>query len=322
MTSAYRMVVRAFGGPEVIEREAFDPGSPGAGELLIAVEAVGLNFIDTYYRTGLYPAPLPLALGSESAGTIVAVGEGVTGFAPGDRVGCVSAPGAYASHQRIPADRAVRLPGDVSAEQAAATMLKGFTACYLAEDTTALQAGQTALVHSAAGGVGSILVPWLRDKGVVVIAHAGSAEKIAGVEADHGLSGDFNDLVKQVRALTGGRGVDVVYDGVGKDSWSASLACLKRRGLMASYGNASGAVPPITLLELMRGGSLYVTRPTLADYIATSEALAHTADRLFDRIRRGVVKATIGQRFALADAAEAHRALEGRKTTGSTVLLP
>lgn len=322
MSTPYRMVARQFGGPEVIEREEFDPGTPGAGELLIEVEAVGLNFIDTYFRTGLYPAPLPLALGSESAGRVAAVGEGVSGFAPGDRVGCVSAPGAYASHQRIPADRAVRLPGDISAETAAATMLKGFTACYLAEDTIALQQGQTALVHSAAGGVGSILVPWLRDKGVVVIAHAGSAKKIAGVEADHRLSGSFEKLATQVRALTEGGGVDVVYDGVGKDSWAASLASLKRRGLMASYGNASGAVPPVSLLELMRGGSLYVTRPTLGDYISTPGDLAHTADRLFDRLRGGVVTANIGQRFALTDAAEAHRALEARRTTGSTVLVP
>lgn len=261
-------------------------------------------------------------MGSESAGKVVAVGEGVAGFAVGDRVGCVSAPGAYATHQRIPADRAVRIPDDISNEAAAATMLKGFTACYLAEDSIQLERGQTALVHSAAGGVGSILVPWLRDKGVVVIAHAGSAEKIAGVAADHGLSCDFNDLPDNVRELTGGRGVDVVYDGVGKDTWQASLASLKRRGLMASYGNASGAVPPISLLELMRGGSLFVTRPTLADYIATPEDLARTAERLFDRIRRGVVKAMIGQTFTLTDAAKAHRALEGRRTTGSTVLLP
>lgn len=322
MGTPYRMVARQFGGPEVIEREAFDPGTPDAGELLIEVEAVGLNFIDTYFRTGLYPAALPLALGSESAGRVTAIGEGVTGFTIGERVGCVSAPGAYASHQRIPADRAVRLPDDITAEQAAATMLKGFTACYLAEDTIALRPGQTALVHSAAGGVGSILVPWLRDKGVTVIAHAGSAEKIAGVEADHRLSGPFDELAEQVRALTQGRGVDVVYDGVGKDSWAASLASLKRRGLMTSYGNASGAVPPVSLLDLMRGGSLYVTRPTLGDYISIPSDLGHTADRLFDRLRRGVVTANIGQRFALSDATEAHRALEGRKTTGSTVLLP
>jgi NADPH2:quinone reductase len=210
----------------------------------------------------------------------------------------------------------------VSSEAAAATMLKGFTACYLAEDTALLQPGQTALVHSAAGGVGSILVPWLRDKGVTVIAHAGSEEKIAGVAADHRLSCPFDELAGKVRAITAGSGVDVVYDGVGHDSWAASLGSLRRRGLLASFGNASGAVPPVSLLDLMRGGSLYVTRPTLADYIATPEALAHTADRLFDRLRRGVVSATIGQTFPLADAAEAHRALEGRRTTGSTVLLP
>lgn len=318
---AWRMIVRAFGGPEVIEREDFDPGQPGKGELLIANEAIGLNFIDTYYRTGLYEAPLPLALGSESAGTVVAVGPGVTGFAPGDRVGSVSAPGAYATHRIVPAARAVRIPDGVSSEQAAATMLKGFTACYLAEDTASLAPGQVALVHSAAGGVGSILVPWLRDKGVIVIAHAGTAEKAASVAADHRLSSAFDALPGHVRAIAP-QGVDVVYDGVGKDSWAASLACLKRRGLIASYGNASGAVPPISLLELMRGGSLYVTRPTLVDYIATPEDLAHTAQRLFDRMQRGVVKAVIGQRFALADAAAAQRALEARQTRGSTILIP
>jgi NADPH2:quinone reductase len=318
----WRMVARSFGGPEVIEREDFDPGQPGAGELLVRNEAIGLNFIDTYYRTGLYDAPPPIALGSESAGVVEEVGSGVADFAPGDRVGSVSAPGAYATHRIIPSTRAVRIPKGVSSEDAAATMLKGFTACYLAQDTISLAKGQTALVHSAAGGVGSILVPWLRDKGVVVIAHAGTPEKAASIAADHSLSGPFDTLAEQVRAITGGTGVDVVYDGVGKDSWAASLACLKRRGLMTSYGNASGAVPPIGLLELMRGGSLYVTRPTLADYIATPEDLARTAERLFDRMQRGVVKAVIGQRFALADAAESHRALEARRTTGSTVLIP
>jgi NADPH:quinone reductase len=322
VSSPWRMIARAFGGPDVIEREEFDPGLPGPGELLVRNEAIGLNFIDTYYRTGLYDAPLPITLGSESAGTVIAVGAETQGFAPGDRVGSVSAPGAYATHRLIPAARAVRLPDDVSSMDAAATMLKGFTACYLAEDTISLAAGHIALVHSAAGGVGSILVPWLRDKGVIVIAHAGTPEKAARVVADHSLSGAFDALPAQVANITGGGGVDVVYDGVGKDSWAASLACLKRRGLMVSYGNASAAVPPISLLELIRGGSLYVTRPTLADYIATSEDLTNTATRLLDRMRRGVVKAAIGQRFALADAAQAHRALEARQTTGSTVLLP
>lgn len=322
MTDApYRMVIRGFGGPEVIEREDFDPGRPGEGQLLVETEAVGLNFIDTYYRTGLYAAPLPITLGSESAGKVVAVGPGVSGFAVGDRVGSVLAGGAYASHRMMAAAQAVKIPDGVSAEAAAATMLKGFTACYLAEDILPLGPGSTALVHSAAGGVGSILVPWLRDKGVKVIAHVGSPAKAAQVQADALLSGDFAALPGPVREVSGG-GVDVVFDGVGKDSWTASLACLRRRGLMVSYGNASGAVPPVSLLDLMKGGSLSVTRPTMADFIATPEALAHTAKRLFDRLASGVVEARIGQRFRLTDAAEAHRALESRRTTGSTVLLP
>jgi NADPH2:quinone reductase len=322
ISGAWRLVARTHGGPEVIEREAFNPGAPGTGELLIEQEAVGLNFIDTYYRAGLYPVPLPIALGSESVGRIIAVGPGVTGFAAGDRVGTVNGMGAYATHRIVPAERAVRIPDAVSSEQAAAAMLKGFTACYLAEDTIVIQPGQTALVHSAAGGVGSILVPWLRDKGVTVIAHAGTPTKAATVNADHSLCGSFDTLPEEVRSLTRGRGVDVVYDGVGKDSWAASLGCLRRRGLMVSYGNASGAVPPISLLELMRGGSLYLTRPTMADYTATSEELSRTAFALFDRMARGVISAQIGQRFALADAADAHRALEARKTVGSTVLIP
>lgn len=322
MSGAWRMVARSHGGPEVIAREDFDPGAPGEGELLVAQGAVGLNFIDTYYRTGLYPAPLPVPLGSEGAGQVVAVGAGVTGFAVGDRVGCVSGLGAYASHRIIAADKAVKIADGVSNEDAAAMMLKGMTACYLAEDIIQLVARQVALVHAAAGGVGSVLVPWLRDKGVIVIAHCGSAEKAVLVDADHSLHGPFDGLAATVRDLTGGKGVDVVYDGVGKDSWAASLASLKRRGLMVSYGNASGAVPPVSLLELSRGGSLYVTRPTLFDYIATPQELAHTAERLFDRMQRGVVKAVIGQRFALSEAAEAHRALEARETTGATVLIP
>ncbi|KQN07554.1 quinone oxidoreductase [Sphingobium sp. Leaf26] len=316
------MVARSHGGPDVIAREDFDPGAPGEGEVLIAQDAVGLNFIDTYYRTGLYPAPLPTPLGSAGAGVIAAVGPGISGLAIGDKVGCANGLGAYATHRIVPADRVVRIPDGVSTQDAAAMMLKGMTACYLAEDIVPLKAGQVALVHAAAGGVGSVLVPWLRDKGVIVIAHCGSARKAASVVADHSLHGPFEDLAAQVRDLTGGAGVDVVYDGVGKDSWSASLASLKRRAMMVSYGNASGAVPPVSLLDLSRGGSLYVTRPTLFDYIATAQDLANTADRLFDRMQRGVVKAVIGQRFALADAAEAHRALEARETTGTTILLP
>lgn len=318
---AWRMVARSHGGPEVIAREDFDPAMPVEGEVLVAQDAVGLNFIDTYYRTGLYPAPLPTPLGSEGAGHVVAVGPGVTGFAVGDKVGCVSGLGAYATHRIVAADRLVRIPDGVSAQDAAAMMLKGMTACYLAEDTATLMPGQVALVHAAAGGVGSVLVPWLRDKGVIVITHCGSAEKAARVDSDHSLHGDFDRLAETVRGLTGGQGVEIVYDGVGKDSWAASIASLKRRGLMVSYGNASGAVPPVSLLDLSKGGSLFVTRPTLFDYIATADELAHSAGRLFDRMQRGVVKAVIGQRFALSEAAAAHRALEARATTGATVLV-
>lgn len=322
MADAWRMVIRSNGGPEVIEREAFDPPTPGVGEVLVAQDAVGLNFIDIYYRSGLYPAPLPLTLGAESAGHVAAVGPGVSRFAVGDKVGTVHGLGAYATHRLVPADRLVRVPEDIATQDAAAMMLKGMTACYLAEDMLTLKPGQTALVHAAAGGVGTVLVPWLRDKGVIVIAHSGSAEKAAMVAADHSLHGPFDRLAEHVRQITGGQGVNVVYDGVGKDSWAASIASLKRRGLMVSYGNASGAVPPINLLEIGRAGSLFVTRPTLFDYIATSEELAHSADRLFDRMRRDIVRPVIGQRFALADAEAAHRALESRKTTGSSILIP
>ena len=216
----------------------------------------------------------------------------------------------------------MHIPDAVSTRDAAAMMLKGMTACYLAEDMIDLLPGDVALVHAAAGGVGSVLVPWLRDKGVVVIAHSGSAEKAARVNADHSLSGPLDDLAAQVRDLTDGKGVAVTYDGVGKDSWAASLASLRRRGLLVSYGNASGAVPPISLLDLSRNGSLYVSRPTLFDYVATAEDLANTAERLFDRMARGIVSAQIGQSFALADAADAHRVLEGRQTTGSTIFIP
>jgi NADPH2:quinone reductase len=322
MVQGYRLVVHAHGGPDAIERENYIFPEPAAGELLIETEAVGLNFIDVYYRTGLYPAPLPLPLGSESAGRVVAIGPGVEGFAVGDRVGCVQGDGAYASHRTIKASQAVRLPMAVSAEVAAASMLKGFTACYLAEDIIPLAPGDLALIHSAAGGVGSLLVPWLRDKGVIVVAHAGTPEKAASVPADHVLSCSFEELPQALLEVTDGRKADVVYDGVGKASWSASLACLRKRGLMVSFGNASGAVPPVALTDLMRAGSLMVIRPTMADFIATPQDLAQTAERLFDRIARGVVAPVIGQRFALEDAAEAHRALEARQTSGSTVLIP
>ena len=322
MSRPWRMVVRTTGGPDVIEREDFDLAPPAEGEVLIAQDAIGLNFIDTYHRSGLYSTPLPLTLGVEGAGYVEAIGPGVDGLAVGDKVGAAGGFGAYATHRTVAADRVIKIPAEISTDEAAAMMLKGMTACFLAEDVLPLRSGQVALVHAAAGGVGSVLVPWLRDRDVVVIAHSGSAEKAALVEADHSLHCPFPDLASEVRALTGGNGVDVVYDGVGKDSWSASLSSLKRRGMMVSYGNASGAVAPISLLELSRAGSLFVTRPTLFDYIVTREELDHVSTRLFDRMRRGIVRAHIGQRYALSDVAEAHRALEARKTVGSTILVP
>lgn len=322
MTTGYRMIVPVHGGPEVIEREEFRVPAPAPDEIVIETEAVGLNFIDTYFRKGLYPDPLPIHLGSESVGRILALGRDVTGFTEGQRVGCTQNGAAYASHRVIKAAQAIPVPDTVQPEVAAASLLKGLTACYLAEDTYPAQSGDIALVHSAAGGVGSILVPWLMDKGVTVIAHVGTPEKSAQVAASTVLTCPLDDLPGAVEAFTGGALCHVVYDGVGAAGWSASLACLRKRGMMVSYGNASGAVPPVSLLDLMRGGSLYVTRPTLADYIATPEMLAKAAGKLFDRIESGVVRPRIGQTFALGDAAEAHRALEARETTGSTVLLP
>jgi NADPH2:quinone reductase len=322
MTDGYRLIVRDAGGPDAIEIEQCSFDRPGAGELLIQTEAVGLNFIDVYYRTGLYPAAFPIPLGSETAGHVVAVGTGVDGYQVGDRIGCAQGDGAYATHRIVKAAQAVHLPDGISAETAAASMLKGFTACYLAEDIITLKAGDLALVHSAAGGVGSLLVSWLRDLGVIVVAHAGTAAKAQSVDADYALSCSFEELPEALLDVTSGRKADIVYDGVGKASWHASLACLRHRGLMVSYGNASGAVPPVALGDLMRAGSIMVIRPTLADYIANPEDLTRTAQRLFDRIAGGVITPAIGQRFALRDASEAHRALEARNTTGSTILLP
>lgn len=323
MVEGYRIVVRATGGPEVLEREDIRFPEPGPGELLIETESVGLNFIDTYHRNGLYPLPLPFTLGAESAGRIVAMGDGVDGFDGfeiGERVGCVQGGSAYATHRIIQSAQAVHLPATIPSEVAAAMMLKGFTASYLAEDLIALKRGDVALVHSAAGGVGSILVPWLMDKGVTVVAHAGTPEKAATVRATHALSCPFDDLPQALRDATGGRAADVVYDGVGAASWHASLACLRPRGLMVSFGNASGAVPPILLTDLMSAGSLFVIRPTMGDFLATPDMLQTTANRLFERIERGIVVPRIGQRYPLSEAAEAHRALEARETTGSTVL--
>jgi NADPH2:quinone reductase len=325
MTNSYRLVFRKTGGPEVIEHEALGELAPGPGEVRLRHEAIGLNYIDTYHRSGLYPLPLPSGLGSEAAGVVEAAGAD-SGFAPGERVAYAMAPpGAYATHRLIAADRLVRLPQSISAETAAAVMLKGCTAEMLIERCARVTAGDWVLVHAAAGGVGSILVPWLVAIGAKVIAHAGTPDKAAlaaGLGAAHALSCPMEQLTEQVKAITGGAGVRTVFDGVGAASWAASLACLGRRGLMVSYGNASGPVAPFSPLELARGGSLFVTRPTLGDYVATGEELQASAARLFEMIESGAVPVKIGARFPLADAADAHRALEARQTTGSTLLIP
>ena len=320
----YRLLIRRTGGPEVIEAEPLGELAPDPGEVLVRHEAIGLNFIDTYHRSGLYPLSLPSGLGSEGAGVVEAVGTGVD-FKPGERVGYPAAPpGAYATHRLIAADRLVRLPEGIDAETAAAVMLKGCTAEMLIERCARVQAGDWVLVHAAAGGVGSILVPWLKAIGAKVIAHAGSAEKASAAKAlgaDQALSCPFSELAEQVKALSDG-GVAHVFDGVGAASWAASLASLRKRGLMVSYGNASGPVPPLSPLELARGGSLFLTRPTLFDYVARAEELQASAARLFEVIGSGAVPVRIGARFPLKGAAEAHQALEARRTTGSTLLVP
>nr|WP_295374145.1 quinone oxidoreductase [uncultured Sphingosinicella sp.] len=326
MTDPYRFILRRTGGPEVLEAEMIDVPAPGEGELLIRHEAVGLNFIDTYHRSGLYPLPLPSGLGNEAAGVVEGVGSGVDGVQVGNRVGYFSGPlGSYATHRVIDAERVVKLSEEVSSEAAAAVMLKGCTAEFLIERCARIEAGETVLVHAAAGGVGSILVPWLKAIGAIVIAHAGTGKKaeLAGeLGADHALSCPMDELAGQVRTLTDGKGVSVVLDGVGAASWDASLGSVARKGLIVTYGNASGPVPAFTALDLLRAGSIFVTRPTLFDYIDTAEAMRASAARLFDMIGSGAIQVRIGAQHALLEAADAHRALEARQTTGSTILIP
>ena len=318
-----RMVFRQTGGPEVIERETFALTAPGPGEVVVRHSAVGLNFIDIYFRSGLYPTPLPSGLGSEAAGRIEAVGEGVTGFSIGDHVAYATSPlGAYATARTMAADPLIRLPDDIADEVAAAAMLKGMTAAFLSDRCARVAAGQTALVHAAAGGVGSILVPWLVARGVTVLAHTGSPEKAARASAAGArtsLSCPLDDLAPAVRAATDGRGVDVVFDSVGAASWAASLASVASRGMIVSFGNASGPLPPIDPRTLLTAGSVFFTRPSLFDYARAADERLALADALFAMIRGGLDIA-IGQRFALGDAVDAHRALAARSTTGSTIL--
>jgi NADPH2:quinone reductase len=323
---AWRIIARQPGGPEVLEREAFAMPTPGPGEVRVRNTAIGVNYIDTYHRSGLYPAPAPIAIGSEAAGIVEAVGHGVEGVSLGQRVAYLPPKaGTYATHSLTSAERLYALPGAVDDATAAASLLKGLTAWMLVERCARVEAGQWVLVHAAAGGVGSIAVQWLKAIGARVIAHAGTEAKAAkamALGADHALTCPFDALADAVRERTEGRGVDTVFDGVGATSWAASLASLARRGLLVSYGNASGPVPPVAPLVLSRAGSLFLTRPTLYDYLDTADARATGGKRLFALLGAGMVKVEIGQRFALADAAEAHRALESRQTTGSTILIP
>lgn len=312
------------GGPEVLETVEADVPSPAPGQILVRHQAVGLNYIDTYHRSGLYPLKLPSGIGLEAAGFVEAVGDGVTRFEVGDRVAYNGTMGAYAEAAVVPAERAVKVPDGVSLEIAAAVLLKGMTAEFLVRRCFHVKPGDLVLVHAAAGGVGQILVQWCKALGATVIATAGSNAKIAlarDLGADHVIDYSREDVASTVAEVTGGRGVTVVYDGVGKDTWEASLKSLAKRGVLVTFGNASGPVPPFAPLEL-GAKSAYVTRPRLFDYIATTEELDESAQALFAVIASGAVKIDIGQTFPLAEARAAHEALEGRKTTGATLLIP
>ncbi len=312
------------GGPEVMEWHEITLPPPGPGEVRLRHTAIGLNFIDTYHRGGLYPMAMPSGLGLEAAGVVEAVGEGVT-MPVGTRVGyCWGPIGAYATHRNMAAASLVALPDGVSDEMAVAGLLKGCTTEFLVERCARVQPGDWALVPAAAGGVGLLLVQWLKQVGATVIAVAGTAEKLALAAAngaDHGVL-DSADVAAEVRALTGGRGVDVVFDGVGAASWESSLNSLKRRGLMISFGNASGAVTGVNVGILAQKGSLFVTRPTLFDYYSTPEDRARYAGRVLAMMASGALKLAVNQRYALADVARAHADLAARQTTGSTVLVP
>jgi NADPH2:quinone reductase len=314
------------GGPDVLRAEQAAIPAPATGEVLLRHTAIGVNFIDTYYRSGLYPLPLPSGLGSEAAAVVAAVGDGVDHLQVGDRVAYAGgAQGAYSQYRTLPAALLVKLPDDIGDDTAACVMLQGMTVEYLIRRTYAVEAGQTVLWHAAAGGVGQIAVQWLSSLGVNVIGTVGSADK-AAIALRLGCKQVINyreeDVVARVRELTGGRGVPVVYDSVGKDTFEMSLDSLAPRGMLVSFGNASGAVPPFAPLLLSQKGSLFFTRPKLGDYVATRAELETSAEALFERIRAGAVKVQPSARYALADAAQAHADLEARRTTGSLILLP
>jgi len=317
--------VDQFGGAEVLSFRDSELAEPSSGEIAVRQHAIGVNFIDTYHRTGLYPNPLPLIPGSEGAGEVIAVGPGVSGFKVGDRIAYQGTIGAYAQERIMPAARAILLPDSISYETAAAIMLKGLTAYYLLFLTWPVRAGETILFHAAAGGMGLIACQWASAIGAKVIGTAGNAEKVELALAngcDHVINYTEENFPDRVREITGGKGVDVVYDGVGQATFEPSLDCLRPLGLMVSYGNATGPVSVPDLGILARKGSLFVTRPTSNHYFAERNALVTGAKALFAAIESGAIKPHIGQTFPLAEAAEAHRALEGRKTVGSTILIP
>lgn len=318
--------IEKLGGPEEMRLMDVDPPTPGPTEVRIRAEAIGVNFIDTYHRTGLYPVALPSGIGMEGAGVIDAVGAQVTRFKAGDRAAfCMGKVGAYAEQHALDSSRVVHLPASVNFDVAASVMLKGMTARYLLRKTFPVQPQQVVLIHAAAGGVGQILVQWAKHLGATVIATVGSEAKVETVRAlgaDHVLVTSRDDVAKRVREISKGEGAHVVFDGVGKDTWDSSLDSLRPRGMMVSYGNASGPVPPISLLTLSQKGSLFVTRPTLFHYTASVAELEETAADLFGVLASGGVKIAAPTRYKLADAAQAHRDLEGRKTTGSLVLVP
>lgn len=318
------VIIEAFGGPEALQIADRPVGDPGPGQVRIAHKVCGLNFIDVYQRTGLYPLDLPHAMGMEAAGVIEAVGEGVTHLKVGDRAAYASMPpGAYCEARVMPAAQVCPLPDGISFEQGAAMMLKGLTVQYLFHRTTPLKSGDTVLFHAAAGGVGLIACQWARSEGITLIGTAGTDEKCQ-MALDHGASHCINyrsgDWVAQVRELTGGKGVDVVMDAVGADTFEGSLDCLKPLGMMISFGNASGPVPPFSVGILGQKGSLKITRPTLFTHIADHAACQEMAAHLFGKVLAGDVTIRIDQRFPLDQVAKAHSALEARKTTGSTVL--
>ncbi len=317
--------VHSPGGPEVLRYEDVPDPQAGAGEALVRVEAAGVNFIDVYHRTGLYKAALPATLGQEGAGTVEAVAPDVQDLRPGDRVAWAASLGAYAERAAVPAHRLVKLPEDVSARQGAAAMLQGMTAHYLACTTYPVKPGDTCLVHAAAGGVGLLLTQIAKRRGARVFGTVSGAEKASLARetgVDETIEYTTQDFEAEVRRLTGGRGVQVVYDSVGKTTFEKSLACLAPRGMMVLFGQSSGPVAPIDPQVLSQRGSLYLTRPTLFHYVATREELVRRATEVLDWVRDGSLKVRVGREFPLADAAAAHRALEGRKTTGKVLLIP